>query len=86
MDENNEQFVAYFVPTQATLAKRQEDTQLEVSYQEGEEYVSTLAIQLASHMVVYFCLTCFRYEYRLTREYNWNVKNKASKGYEVVCG
>ena len=24
-----------------------------------------------------------RYEYRLTREYNWNVKNKASKGYEV---
>ena len=24
-----------------------------------------------------------RYEYQLTREYNWNVKNKASKGYEV---
>ena len=24
-----------------------------------------------------------RYEYKLTREYNWNVKNKASKGYEV---
>lgn len=24
----------------------------------------------------------FRYEYRLSREYNWNVKNKASKGYE----
>ena len=84
MDENNEQFVAYFVPTQATLAKRQEDTQLEVSYQEGEEYV--YLSHPASHMVVYFCLTCFRYEYRLTREYNWNVKNKASKGYEVVCG
>ncbi len=24
----------------------------------------------------------FRYEYVLAREYNWNVKNKASKGYE----
>lgn len=42
MDENNEQFVAYFVPTQATLSKRQEDSQLEVSYREEEEYVSTL--------------------------------------------
>lgn len=41
MDENNEQFVAYFVPTQATLSKRQEDSQLEVSYREEEEYVST---------------------------------------------
>lgn len=25
----------------------------------------------------------YRYEYQLSREYNWNVKNKASKGYEV---
>lgn len=24
----------------------------------------------------------FRYEYLLAREYNWNVKNKLSKGYE----
>lgn len=39
MDENNEQFVAYFVPTQETLRKRQRDTQDSVSYQEGEEYV-----------------------------------------------
>ena len=38
MDENNEQFVAYFVPTQETLRKRQRDTQDSVSYQEGEEY------------------------------------------------
>ena len=37
MDENNEQFVAYFVPTQGTLRKRQEDAQQAVSYQEGEE-------------------------------------------------
>ena len=25
----------------------------------------------------------FRYEYKMAREYNWNVKNKATKGYEV---
>lgn len=24
----------------------------------------------------------FRYDYKIAREYNWNVKNKASKGYE----
>lgn len=24
----------------------------------------------------------YRLEYKLSREYNWNVKNKASKGYE----
>ena len=24
----------------------------------------------------------YRYEYYLAREYNWNVKNKLSKGYE----
>lgn len=28
-------------------------------------------------------MSACRYEYTLTREYNWNVKNKASKGYEV---
>jgi len=27
-------------------------------------------------------IACFRYDYALAREYNWNVKNKASKGYE----
>lgn len=27
-----------------------------------------------------FCF--FRYDYKIAREYNWNVKNKASKGYE----
>lgn len=24
----------------------------------------------------------YRYDYKIAREYNWNVKNKASKGYE----
>jgi len=34
------------------------------------------------HCVV-ACLTCLlRYDYVLAREYNWNVKNKASRGYE----
>ena len=28
-------------------------------------------------------ISTHRYEYKLTKEYNWNVKNKASKGYEV---
>lgn len=29
-----------------------------------------------------FLLLCLRYDYKIAREYNWNVKNKASKGYE----
>lgn len=29
-----------------------------------------------------FHFLCFRYDYKIAREYNWNVKNKASKGYE----
>ena len=37
MDENNEQFVAYFVPTQETLRKRLQDVHQTVSYQDGEE-------------------------------------------------
>lgn len=28
------------------------------------------------------CLCTCRYDYVLAREYNWNVKNKASRGYE----
>ena len=39
MDENNEQFVAYFLPTSETLTKRKDDEEQSVSYQEGEEYV-----------------------------------------------
>ena len=37
MDENNEQFVAYFLPTRDTLTKRKEDESREVTYQEDEE-------------------------------------------------
>jgi len=59
MDESGEQFVAYFLPTDATLEKRRTDFTKEVDYQDEEEY-----------------------EYNMAREYNWNVKSKASKGYE----
>ena len=30
----------------------------------------------------YDCAGVLRYDYVLAREYNWNVKNKASRGYE----
>ena len=59
MDESGEQFVAYFLPTEETMEKRQEDFRRDVDFKEGEEY-----------------------EYKMAREYNWNVKSKQSKGYE----
>ena len=59
MDESGEQFVAYFLPTDETMAKRAEDMT------EGGEYKEDM-----------------EYEYKMAREYNWNVKSKASKGYE----
>ncbi|XP_011402726.1 PREDICTED: RNA polymerase II-associated factor 1 homolog [Amphimedon queenslandica] len=59
MDENNEQFVAYFLPSPDTITKREEDDRDGISFRPDEEY-----------------------EYSLSRDYNWNVKNKASKGYE----
>merc|ERR550534_3654074 len=59
MDESGEQFVAYFLPTDETLAKRTEDMTEGVEYKDDAEY-----------------------EYKMAREYNWNVKSKASKGYE----
>lgn len=33
-------------------------------------------------MLTLHILWRFRYDYVLAREYNWNVKNKNSKGYE----
>merc|ERR1712029_1287500 len=59
MDESGEQFVAYFLPTDETMAKRSEDMTESVDYKEDMEY-----------------------EYKMAREYNWNVKSKTSKGYE----
>ena len=37
MDENNEQFVAYFLPTAETMGKRKEDEKEGVNYNEEEE-------------------------------------------------
>ncbi|XP_018496745.1 RNA polymerase II-associated factor 1 homolog [Galendromus occidentalis] len=59
MDESGEQFVAYFMPTEETLRKRQNDAENKVEYQDEVDY-----------------------EYEMTREYNWNVKNKTSSGYD----
>ena len=33
-------------------------------------------------MVAYYVLVRCRYDYMLAREYNWNVKNKLTRGYE----
>ena len=59
MDESGEQFVAYFLPTDETIEKRNADMTEGVDYKDDMEY-----------------------EYKMAREYNWNVKSKASKGYE----
>ncbi len=37
MDENNEQFVAYFLPTPDTMEKRKDDEVEAVNYREDEE-------------------------------------------------
>uniref|UniRef100_A0A3B4GE47 RNA polymerase II-associated factor 1 homolog n=1 Tax=Pundamilia nyererei TaxID=303518 RepID=A0A3B4GE47_9CICH len=59
MDEEGNQFVAYFLPNEETLRKRKRD------FEEGLDYMPEDL-----------------YDYKIAREYNWNVKNKASKGYE----
>ncbi|KAM3829413.1 RNA polymerase II-associated factor 1 homolog [Vipera latastei] len=59
MDEEGNQFVAYFLPVDDTMRKRKRDQEEEMDYTPEDVY-----------------------EYKIAREYNWNVKNKASKGYE----
>ncbi|KAM6428435.1 RNA polymerase II-associated factor 1 homolog [Liasis olivaceus] len=59
MDEEGNQFVAYFLPVDDTMRKRKRDQEEEMDYAPEDVY-----------------------EYKIAREYNWNVKNKASKGYE----
>ncbi|XP_013927736.1 PREDICTED: RNA polymerase II-associated factor 1 homolog [Thamnophis sirtalis] len=59
MDEEGNQFVAYFLPVDDTMRKRKRDEEEEMDYTPEDVY-----------------------EYKIAREYNWNVKNKASKGYE----
>ncbi|XP_043845229.1 RNA polymerase II-associated factor 1 homolog [Dromiciops gliroides] len=59
MDEEGNQFVAYFLPGEETMRKRKRDQEEEMDYAPDDVY-----------------------DYKIAREYNWNVKNKASKGYE----
>lgn len=59
MDEEGNQFVAYFLPNEETLRKRKRDCEEGIDYMPDDLY-----------------------DYKIAREYNWNVKNKASKGYE----
>ncbi|XP_056612506.1 RNA polymerase II-associated factor 1 homolog [Triplophysa dalaica] len=59
MDEEGNQFVAYFLPNEETMRKRKRDVDEDVEFMPDEVY-----------------------DYKIAREYNWNVKNKASKGYE----
>lgn len=59
MDEEGNQFVAYFLPNEDTMRKRKRDFEEDIDFMPEELY-----------------------EYKIAREYNWNVKNKASKGYE----
>ncbi|XP_051844992.1 RNA polymerase II-associated factor 1 homolog [Antechinus flavipes] len=59
MDEEGNQFVAYFLPVEETMRKRKRDQEEEMDYAPDDVY-----------------------DYKIAREYNWNVKNKASKGYE----
>ncbi|CAM4548630.1 hypothetical protein PO909_003742 [Leuciscus waleckii] len=59
MDEEGNQFVAYFLPNEDTMRKRKRDVDEDLDYMPDEVY-----------------------DYKIAREYNWNVKNKASKGYE----
>ncbi|XP_074075085.1 RNA polymerase II-associated factor 1 homolog [Macrotis lagotis] len=59
MDEEGNQFVAYFLPVDETMRKRKRDQEEEMDYAPDDVY-----------------------DYKIAREYNWNVKNKASKGYE----
>ena len=39
-------------------------------------------VTIPGRLRIFVCYACVRYDYTLAREYNWNVKNKASKGYE----
>ena len=92
VDESGDQFVAYFLPTEDTIKKRKRDTEAGVDYEEEDEWATAFAVHLIMSyykLCVLFCTrTCLsdylycRYEYTLAREYNWNVKNKMSKGYE----
>ena len=76
MDEAGEQFVAYFLPTDETLAKRRSDQDEGRDYTDDAEYEYKMA-RCNFFGKVFEMMMIF-----VSREYNWNVKSKASKGYE----
>ena len=39
VDESNEQFVAYFLPTPDTIEKKEEDKRLGIPFRDDQEYV-----------------------------------------------
>uniref|UniRef100_A0A8C6KGM6 RNA polymerase II-associated factor 1 homolog n=1 Tax=Nothobranchius furzeri TaxID=105023 RepID=A0A8C6KGM6_NOTFU len=53
----------------------------DISAPAGVEMMSQAMIRYLIKYKTIFCV-CLRYDYKIAREYNWNVKNKASKGYE----
>ena len=58
------------------------------TYCHGDSTPSIIDMQMCHSVVLYSPILvtihlCISYEYKMAREYNWNVKNKASKGYEV---
>lgn len=92
MDEEGNQFVAYFLPVEETLKKRKRDQEEEMDYAPDDVCVAW-GYALGIEKYVSLCLSYgrngpnpvllpLRYDYKIAREYNWNVKNKASKGYE----
>uniref|UniRef100_A0A9J8C1E3 RNA polymerase II-associated factor 1 homolog n=1 Tax=Cyprinus carpio carpio TaxID=630221 RepID=A0A9J8C1E3_CYPCA len=56
----------------------------DVSAPAGVDMMSQAMIRcdLSLCVCVCVCVCVCRYDYKIAREYNWNVKNKASKGYE----
>ena len=56
MDENNEQFVAYFLPSPDTISKREEDERDGISFRPDEELSDNVSvfgvypISLTSHI------------------------------------
>ena len=76
VDEDNDQFVAYFLPVSGPRSYQFVDSVflLQTDDTVGKrEKDKRMGINYDDEEV---------YDYRLTKEYNWNVKNKASKGYE----
>lgn len=59
MDKNGEQFVAYFLPNEDTIKKRNRDNDNDTDYDADDEY-----------------------DFKLAREYTWNIKSKVNSGYE----